>query len=89
MALALAAHSVRIEAPIPGKSLVGVEVPLSSEEKALVRMKSALKSETFKKRSSNLSIVLGEDVNGDMILGNIDKMPHLMIAGATGTGKSE
>jgi DNA segregation ATPase FtsK/SpoIIIE, S-DNA-T family len=88
LALALAAHSVRIEAPIPGKSLVGVEVPLSSEEKALVRMKSALKSETFKKRSSNLSIVLGEDVNGDMILGNIDKMPHLMIAGATGTGKS-
>lgn len=88
LALTLAAHSVRIEAPIPGKSLVGIEVPLSSDEKALVRMRSALKSEMFKKRSSNLTIALGEDVNGDMIFGSIDKMPHLMIAGSTGTGKS-
>lgn len=88
LALTLAAHSVRIEAPIPGKSLVGVEVPLASGDRALVRMRTALKSEVFKKRSSNLTILLGEDVNGDMILGSIDKMPHLMIAGSTGTGKS-
>ncbi|MDA3814771.1 MAG: DNA translocase FtsK [Patescibacteria group bacterium] len=88
LALALAAHSVRIEAPIPGKSLVGVEVPLPEEQRAMVKMRSALETEVFKSRDSNLTVILGEDVNGDLIIGDIKKMPHLMIAGATNTGKS-
>jgi S-DNA-T family DNA segregation ATPase FtsK/SpoIIIE len=86
LALALAAHPIRIEAPIPGKSLVGVEVP--NRTKAMVRMRSMLESEEFQNRPSDLCITLGEDVNGNVIIGNIEKMPHLMIAGSTGTGKS-
>lgn len=86
LALALAAHPIRIEAPIPGKSLIGVEVP--NKKKVLVRMRTMLESEEFKEKDSNLSIVLGEDVNGQVILGNIERMPHMMIAGSTGTGKS-
>lgn len=89
LALSLEAHSLRIEAPIPGKSLVGVEIPLMEKDRVKVRLRSALESKLFKTRSSrNLTIVLGEDVNGDLILGDLGKMPHLMIAGATGTGKS-
>lgn len=89
LALSLEAHSLRIEAPIPGKSLVGVEIPLAEKDRVTVKLRSALESEIFKTRNSkNLTIVLGEDVNGDLILGDLGKMPHLMIAGATGTGKS-
>jgi DNA segregation ATPase FtsK/SpoIIIE, S-DNA-T family len=86
LALALAAPSIRIEAPIPGKSLVGIEIP--NKNKAVVRMRKFLESEEFQNRKSNLSIILGEDVSGNCIIGNLEKMPHLMIAGSTGSGKS-
>ncbi|MDD3480933.1 MAG: DNA translocase FtsK 4TM domain-containing protein [Patescibacteria group bacterium] len=86
LALSLAAHPVRIEAPIPGKSLVGVEIP--NKEAAIVRLRSVMESETFEKRRSNLSVVLGLDVAGHPQIADITKMPHLLIAGATGSGKS-
>ncbi len=86
LALALAAHPIRIEAPIPGKSLIGIEVP--NRNKSLVRGRTMLETDVFKHRSSNLSIIWGENVNGQPILADIMKMPHLMIAGSTGTGKS-
>ncbi|OGG39644.1 hypothetical protein A2127_01140 [Candidatus Jorgensenbacteria bacterium GWC1_48_12] len=85
LALALAAHPVRIEAPIPGKSLVGIEVPNKSA--ALVRLGSLLAYPEFQK-SSPLSFVLGRNVSGEPVFADIDKMPHLLIAGATGSGKS-
>lgn len=86
LALALAAHPIRIEAPIPGKSLVGVEVP--NRTKAMVRMRSMLGSQEFQTKPSKICLALGEDVNGGVEIANIEKMPHLMIAGSTGTGKS-
>ena len=86
LALALAAHPVRIEAPIPGKSLVGIEVPNKSA--AIVRLRTILESETFDKRRSNLAAILGLDVAGHPQIADITKMPHLLIAGATGSGKS-
>tara|TARA_Y100000310_G_scaffold344885_2_gene460252 strand:- start:3175 stop:5325 length:2151 start_codon:yes stop_codon:yes gene_type:complete len=85
LSLALAAHPIRIEAPIPGKSLVGIEVP--NKAAALVRLGSLLLYPEFQKASA-LTFVLGRDVNGEPILPNIGKMPHLLIAGATGSGKS-
>ncbi len=86
LSLALAAHPIRIEAPIPGKSMIGIEVP--NKISAMVRMRDILESEEFKYRKSSLTLALGEDVSGEYIFGNLEKMPHLMIAGATGTGKS-
>jgi len=86
LALALAAHSLRIEAPIPGKSLVGVEIP--NQAVAMVRMKNIINSNEFKKRKSNLGIILGRDVAGQPIVADLAKMPHLMIAGSTGSGKT-
>jgi len=86
LALALAQHPIRIEAPIPGKSLIGIEVPNKSVEK--VRLKEILKNDAFKKRKSNLALCLGKDVSGNHIVVDLKKMPHLMIAGATGSGKS-
>ncbi|TAK95501.1 DNA translocase FtsK [Patescibacteria group bacterium] len=86
LALALAAHPIRIEAPIPGKSLIGIEVPNKSI--ATVRLKDIFQSDLFRKRTSNLMLSLGKNVSGEPILGNLEKMPHLMIAGSTGTGKS-
>ena len=86
LALALAAHPVRVEAPIPGKSAVGVEGP--NKVVARVGLKDLIDSETFKKRDSNLTIPLGMDVAGDVILADLKKMPHLLVAGATGSGKS-
>ncbi len=86
LALALAAHPIRIEAPIPGKSLVGVEIP--NKKAAVVRMKPILMSETFKNRRSNVSAILGLDVSGHPQIADVTKMPHLLIAGATGSGKS-
>lgn len=86
LALALAAHPIRIEAPIPGKSLVGIEVP--NKISAIVRLREILETDDFKFRKSNLTIALGKDVSGNLIFGDLSKMPHLLIAGATGTGKS-
>ncbi len=86
LSLALAAHPIRIEAPIPGRSLVGVEIP--NKGFALVRMKNMLESSEFGKRSSNLTLSLGRDVSGAAILANLAKMPHILIAGSTGSGKT-
>ncbi len=86
LALALAAHPVRVEAPIPGKSAVGVEVP--NKTLARVSLRELLESESFKKRGSNLSLPLGIDVAGNVISADLAKMPHLLVAGATGSGKS-
>ena len=85
LALSLAAHPIRIEAPIPGKSLVGIEVPNKSA--AIVRLGSMLSYPEFT-NSGALSFILGRDVTGDPIAGDIEKMPHMLIAGATGSGKS-
>ncbi|MDO8743166.1 MAG: DNA translocase FtsK 4TM domain-containing protein [Candidatus Azambacteria bacterium] len=85
LALALAAHPLRIEAPIPGKALVGIEVPNKSI--ALVRLGSLLGSENFKKLDL-MNFAIGRDVSGAPIFGDLSKMPHLLIAGATGSGKS-
>lgn len=86
LALALAAHPIRIEAPIPGKSLVGVEIP--NQVSAKVSLGEMLLSKEFKTRDNNLSIALGKDVSGKACFAQLDKMPHLLIAGATGSGKS-
>ena len=86
LALVLAARSLRIEAPIPGKSLVGIEIP--NQSVAMVRMKNIVNSEEFKKRKSNLGIILGRDVSGYPVIADLAKMPHLMIAGSTGSGKT-
>lgn len=86
LALALAAPSIRIEAPIPGKSLVGIEVPNST--KAIVGLRGLLESPTFSNSAANLLFVLGRDVAGHPMMADLAKMPHLLIAGATGAGKS-
>lgn len=87
LALALAAHPVRIEAPIPGRSLVGIEVPNKSV--AIVGLKEMLKDPIFQReRKSNLAICLGRDVSGKTSIAELATMPHLLIAGATGSGKS-
>ena len=86
LALSLAAHPIRIEAPIPGKSLVGIEVP--NKKTAMVTMNELLTSEEFKRRSSNLNIALGKDVSGTPRFADILRMPHLLIAGSTGSGKT-
>lgn len=86
LALALAAHPLRIEAPIPGKSLVGIEVP--NKAVTLVRLRNLLDSDDFRRDGSLLNFVLGRDVAGTACYADIAKMPHLLIAGATGTGKS-
>ncbi len=85
LALSLAAHPIRIEAPIPGKSLVGIEVP--NKTAALVRLGSLMNYPEFQ-ASGPLGFVLGRDVSGEPIFANIEKMPHLLVAGATGSGKS-
>ncbi|MDO8582443.1 MAG: DNA translocase FtsK [bacterium] len=85
LALALAAHPIRIEAPIPGKSLVGIEVP--NKTAAMVRLGSLLAYPEFS-QSHPLSVILGRDVTGEPIAVNIAKMPHVLVAGATGSGKS-
>lgn len=85
LSLALAAHPLRIEAPIPGKSAVGIEVP--NKTAAIVGLKDLLASEEVIK-ASRLTFVLGRDVSGNPALADLAAMPHLLIAGATGTGKS-
>ena len=86
LSLALAAHPIRIEAPIPGKALVGIEVP--NRTKAIVGLREILEDKDFKNRSSNLIAALGKDVSGKNIIYDIAKMPHLLVAGATNSGKS-
>ena len=86
LSLALAAHPIRIEAPIPGQSLIGVEIP--NKVSLIVRLRDMIEEKEFKKRKSDLTLALGEDVGGNCIFGDLARMPHLMIAGATGTGKS-
>ena len=86
IALNLAASGIRIEAPIPGKAAVGIEVP--NKEAQSVSLRSVLESETFQKFPSKLAFALGEDITGQPIVTDIAKMPHLLIAGATGSGKS-
>ncbi len=85
LSLALAAHPIRIEAPIPGKSLVGIEVP--NKAAALVRLGSLMAYPDFNS-SGLLGFVLGRDVTGEPIFADLEKMPHLLIAGSTGSGKS-
>jgi DNA segregation ATPase FtsK/SpoIIIE, S-DNA-T family len=86
MALALSAERVRIEAPIPGKPLVGIEVP--NAYRAVVHLREILESSTFTDAKSKLTLPLGRDVAGKPIIANLETMPHLLIAGATGSGKS-
>lgn len=86
LALALAAKEIRIEAPIPGKSAVGIEVP--NQEVAMVSLREVLESDVAKKETSRLSIGLGRDISGEPVLADLSKMPHLLVAGATGSGKS-
>ena len=86
LALDLAAHSIRIEAPIPGQRAVGIEVP--NVKPAIVRLSSILTSSEWTDNKGNLSFVVGKDIAGNPIVGNLAKMPHLLIAGQTGSGKS-
>lgn len=84
--LSLAAEDIRIEAPIPGKSAVGIEVP--NKENNMVYLRDLLESEAFKKHSSRLAFAVGKDIGGQVVVTDIARMPHLLIAGATGSGKS-
>lgn len=86
LSLSLAAHPIRIEAPIPGKSLVGVEVP--NRAKAIVGLREILEDQGFKDRKNNLFVALGKDVAGTAWLYDLTRMPHLLVAGATNSGKS-
>ncbi len=86
IALALAAPAVRIEAPIPGKSLVGIEIPSST--RSTVHMREMMETSEYGKEKSSLKIALGRDVSGKSMVADLAKMPHLLIAGATGSGKS-
>lgn len=86
IALALAAKDLRMEAPIPGKSAIGIEVP--NTEISMVTMREVMESAAFHESLSKLSICLGRDISGHPIVGNLARMPHLLVAGATGSGKS-
>jgi S-DNA-T family DNA segregation ATPase FtsK/SpoIIIE len=86
LALALSAQSIRIEAPVPGKGLVGVEVP--NEEPAVVALRDVMESTAFAKAKGRLRLGLGQDVSGQAIVSDLRTMPHLLIAGTTGSGKS-
>ncbi|WP_078554579.1 FtsK/SpoIIIE family DNA translocase [Bacillus alkalicellulosilyticus] len=86
LALALAAKDIRIEAPIPGKSAIGIEVP--NKEVAIVTLREVLDSEENKADKNVLSVALGRDISGEPILAALNRMPHLLVAGATGSGKS-
>ncbi|MCG8352352.1 MAG: DNA translocase FtsK, partial [Chloroflexales bacterium] len=86
LALALAAQSIRIEAPIPGKSVVGIEIPNSAI--SLVSMREVIDSEEFETSKSKLKLLLGKDVSGMPVVADMTRMPHLLVAGATGSGKS-
>ncbi len=86
IALNLAAKSIRIEAPIPGKSAVGIEVPNKTTE--MVTMREVIESDNFKNASSKVSFTLGKTIDGESYVADISKMPHMLISGSTGSGKS-
>ena len=86
LALALAAHPIRIEAPIPGKSLVGIEIP--NKSKSIVGLATLLADEKFQNSAKTLTIGLGRGISGKAIFANLAKMPHALVAGTTGSGKS-
>ncbi len=86
LALALSAERLRIEAPVPGQSFVGIEVPNSRS--SIVRLRPILESPVYQKVNSTLSIALGQDVSGQPVVADLARMPHMLIAGTTGSGKS-
>ncbi len=86
LALSLASHPIRIEAPIPGRSLVGIEIP--NKERAQVRLGNLLESSAFQNSAGTLTLALGKDVSGFPIFTDLTKMPHLLVAGSTGSGKT-
>lgn len=86
IALNLAAETIRIEAPIPGKQAVGIEVP--NKEKEAVHLRDVIETDEFENNKSKLSVALGKDVAGQVVIADIAKMPHVLIAGSTGSGKS-
>ncbi len=86
LSLALAAHPIRIEAPIPGRALVGIEIP--NKGRAQVRLRNLIEDEAFRDPESNLNLALGRDVSGTPVYTDLTRMPHLLVAGATGTGKT-
>ena len=86
LALALSAKQLRIEAPVPGRSYIGIEVP--NEKSSLVYLRSIIESDAFYKLDSPLAIALGSDVSGEPVVADLASMPHLLIAGTTGSGKS-
>jgi len=86
LALALAAHPIRIEAPIPGKSLVGIEIP--NRSKSIVGLATLLADDKFQNSPKPLTIALGREISGRAVFGNLAKMPHVLVAGTTGSGKS-
>ncbi len=86
IALALAAKDIRMEAPIPGKSAIGIEVP--NNEVSIVTMREVMETAIFQEAESKLTVAFGRDISGQTIVGNLAKMPHLLVAGATGSGKS-
>lgn len=86
LALALSAQRLRIEAPVPGKPYVGIEVPNTNS--SVVRMRALLESDAFYKRGAPLNLALGRDVSGNPLIADLSRMPHLLIAGSTGSGKS-
>jgi S-DNA-T family DNA segregation ATPase FtsK/SpoIIIE len=86
LSLALASHPIRIEAPIPGRSLVGIEVP--NKVRARIGLRSLLESPNFQKSPASLLIALGKDVGGTPFYADLARMPHLLVAGSTGTGKT-
>ncbi len=86
IAMSLAAQRVRIEAPIPGKSAIGIEVP--NKEIAVVKLSHIIQSHEFRSNTSPLAVALGKNLSGEVIVMDITKLPHLLIAGATGSGKS-
>ncbi|MFZ2488395.1 MAG: DNA translocase FtsK [Anaerolineae bacterium] len=86
LALALSASPIRIEAPVPGRPMVGLEVP--NTQKAMVSLRGVLESDTFKQMNSALRVGLGQDTSGQSAVADLARMPHLLVAGATGSGKS-
>lgn len=86
IALGLAANGVRMEAPIPGKAAIGIEVP--NKKQSPVFLREVLDSKEFTSNNKNLAFALGKDITGKCIVGDLSKMPHMLIAGATGSGKS-